>query len=41
MVKESIPKEGQDIKIQSYKHDGNIHAGLGSPPAHLKLFAEP
>ena len=25
MVKESIPKEGQDIKIQSYKHDGNIH----------------
>ncbi|SUM33933.1 Putative cytosolic protein [Staphylococcus gallinarum] len=25
MVKESIPKEGQTIKIQSYKHDGNIH----------------
>ena len=25
MVKESIPKEGETIKIQSYKHDGNIH----------------
>ena len=25
MVKESIPKEGENIKIQSYKHDGNIH----------------
>ena len=25
MVKESIPKEGESIKIQSYKHDGNIH----------------
>ena len=23
--KESIPKEGENIKIQSYKHDGNIH----------------
>ena len=22
MVKESIPKEGENIKIQSYKHDG-------------------
>ncbi|MDU3838564.1 MAG: hypothetical protein E7G58_10070, partial [Staphylococcus aureus] len=22
MVRESIPKEGENIKIQSYKHDG-------------------
>lgn len=25
MVRESIPKEGENIKIQSYKHDGKIH----------------
>ena len=25
MVKESITKEGENIKTQSYKHDGNIH----------------
>lgn len=25
MFKESIPKEGQRVRIQSYKHDGNIH----------------
>lgn len=25
MVKESIPKEGQNVQIQSYKHNGKIH----------------
>ncbi len=28
MVRESIPKEGENIKIQSYKHDGTIAFGL-------------
>lgn len=25
MVKESIPKEGRNVQIQSYKHNGKIH----------------
>ena len=25
MVKESIPNEGQNVQIQSYKHNGKIH----------------